>query len=350
MTRAVCDLSHAIGTGRYTISWRVISADTHVVHGVVAFGVGVAPNEPEAEPASPYDPAAPLASLLRLLQLAGALVACGALAFEAAAARGAGDDLTRARARCRNLASYSALLAIAASVPALVVQALAANGGAFDTLPTAVAATVLGSQWGYAWVVRAIALAAIVAIRLRAGMLADRVRLLASIAALGAFSLSGHALAVASPRLGAANVVADLLHVGGAAVWVGGIVAFVAVQPLVPMRAAIVAFSPLAVAAVLSIVLSGMYAAVVHVGSPHALATTAYGIVLVAKIALLVPLLALGARNLMRGRMLVSLRGGVREIRFEAVLALALVALSALLTGLPPAREAAHATALASQR
>ena len=339
VTRAVCSLPRGLTRGRYVVSWRVVSADTHVVHGSFAFGVGIAASAAVPEAESMYDPSAAPAAVLRWLALYGTLVACGTLAFEAAVARGTVQTMRGVSARCRTLAKLGLVVALVVAAPALAVQTLAESGGRPGALASSMLSTGSATTWGHAWSLRVIALVALLATSLRKRDLPVPFTLVVSIVALVSFSLSSHAMGGASPRLETGNVIADLFHLAGAALWVGGLTSFVVTLPLVTLRSALAAFSPLAVAAVLAIVLSGTYASIVHVGTFQALFDSAYGRIVVAKIALLIPLLVLGARNLARGRDLASVGNAARDLRIEAALALAIVALSAVLTGLPPPRQ-----------
>ena len=154
------------------------------------------------------------------------------------------------------------------------------------------------------------------------------------------------------------NLTADVMHVAGAAAWIGGllVLAFAAWPATKELgdaeRAAVLApvvgrFSTAAMISVAAIVVTGTYRSFVEVGGWRALFDTSYGLTLVAKIALFVPLLGLGAVNQRwlkprlaavssrRGGALVTLR---RFIGGELALAVAVIAATALLVNLSPAR------------
>ena len=103
---------------------------------------------------------------------------------------------------------------------------------------------------------------------------------------------------------------ADWLHLAATALWIGGLFQLllvfpVALAPLPPplrlraLAGAVPRFSRLAVACVAVLVVTGAYQLWLHVGSIEALFTTVYGVTLPMKLALILPLLALGAFNLL---------------------------------------------------
>jgi copper transport protein len=334
-TRVVCRLSHALERGTYALQWRVTSADTHVVHGEIDFGIGVdAPSSAQITRSVAFDPGSPLAAALRFVMLFASLIACGAVVFgEQVVERGGTGD--GARRRCRSVAYASAAVALVASFPALAVQTIAATGAMPHSL-LSLASTIWDSQWGHAWLVRAAGLLGLIALLSLRGAGGMRLAPLAMLGVLISFSLSGHAMHASDPRLSSATIIADLLHTGGAAIWVGGIVAYLAALRELDAVRGIVAFSPWAVAAVVAIAISGTYASVVHIGSVEGLFDNTYGLLVVAKIVLLVPLIAYGARNMSRGNGSLGPSGFSAELKIEATLLLLVVALSAILTGVAP--------------
>jgi putative copper export protein len=131
-----------------------------------------------------------------------------------------------------------------------------------------------------------------------------------------------------------------------ASLWMGGLLGF----PILltgPLRAmprfaraellgrSVRRFSKVATIAVMVLVATGLYAALLHVPSLSALVSTPYGRVLSMKLALLVFLLALGAQNLrLRGRGPFG-----RLVSAELVLAIGIFVATGFLTSLPPADD-----------
>ena len=137
---------------------------------------------------------------------------------------------------------------------------------------------------------------------------------------------------------------ADWLHVTAASVWVGGLLGF-PILLIGPLRAmpeetrtkllgrTVRRFSKVATVAVMSLLITGLYAILLHVPGLSALVDTPYGRALMVKLGLLVPLLAAGGINLVgRGRGPFD-----RVVRFELILALGIFVATGFLTTLPPA-------------
>lgn len=132
------------------------------------------------------------------------------------------------------------------------------------------------------------------------------------------------------------------MHILGASLWIGGLAALL--DLLIRDRAAGVAaarrFAPFGLVAVLALVAGGGAAGFAFAGAVPELVGTPYGLLLLAKVALLAAMLALAASNLF----LFARRGHVRRLRasvaFETCLGLSVVSLAALLATLPPAIHA----------
>lgn len=254
-----------------------------------------------------------------------------------------------------------ALLVVAGAVD-LSYWAVRAAGEAWS--PRLVAQALLRTRVGHLWLTRA---ALGLAVSALGAWAARRARVTAApwwgacaagAALLATFTLQSHAAAAGNP----VAMAADWLHLAAAAVWTGGLVGFTAAlagrwraagqrgaaeqqgtagqrgaaaqRIVVDLSTAVGRFSPLAVAAVAVLVATGLYGARLHVPGSAALPATGYGRALLAKLALLVPLLALGATNLWRRG-----QGPFRLlVRAELVLIAAAFVAAGFLTSLPPAR------------
>jgi putative copper export protein len=97
----------------------------------------------------------------------------------------------------------------------------------------------------------------------------------------------------------------------------------------------------LATVAIAALVASGVYGALYHVHGVHALTSSSYGRTLVAKIAIVAPILALGAVNHFRlvpraiDGSAQAERTLVRTVTLEIALGVVVLGASALLTNLP---------------
>ena len=170
-------------------------------------------------------------------------------------------------------------------------------------------------------------------------------------------SLGSHAAASESGS-GALNVALDFIHLGAACLWIGGLLALASGFDIVRTLhgRAIVRlvrrFSNLAIVSVSLIALTGLYNAWLEVGSLGAITGTSYGRVLLLKMSILVPLLALAAMNLVGIRLRVSglkdRAAGATErvgqrlgvlVHGEVILALVIFGLTAVLANLPLGRD-----------
>jgi copper transport protein len=361
-----------LALGAYTVSWRVLSADDgHVTHGAYVFTVGEAvATTPDPGPAGGSGRGwRPLA---RWMVTTGGALLLGAIV----AAPRLGIGATRSSAAMEVLGG--AAMAVGGTLD-LVLQARELAG----PRPLAgVLATLLVTQSGRVWLVRAgllLAMTATVIRRRPRGRSGDgrwwlRAGLAAAVVMAGA--LVSHGAAAVEGRwliLGA-----EALHLLAVAAWVGGLQGFatafwragVAFPPREAARVALAipAFSGLAALAVGVLSLSGFVLARIHLTAWDELVGTAYGRWLAAKLAVFGVMLALGGwhqwrtapsllRALERGEPApTSVPRFRRSIRVEAALGLAALALAGVLgVTAPPAPRAAlpgftHERALAAAR
>ncbi|MBI4279441.1 MAG: copper resistance protein CopC, partial [Armatimonadetes bacterium] len=354
--------------GVYTVAWRVISqVDGHPSQGAYTVTVGaLAPGAfAELAGAERRLPPVPLAlrwlTLLASLALAGCAMTWRLVIVPALQETGAPDASAlseRVRAALTKVGIAGAVAAAtgnAAEMALLIRQAADLAGG---TAMGAVLADALGSPPGRLIATRVV-LAITVAALLRRGGWPPLIA--------AAFLLLTHSLASHAGARGGAAVAADWLHLAAAAAWVGGlaVVAFAlppawrGADPGVRARlwgTLVARFSRTAAASVALLVATGVYAAMQHVPAVRELRDTLYGLTLIAKIALLLPVLALAAVNrfLLRPRLEQAARAPadpeaaartrrtfLRTVRAESALSLAVVLAAAALTILPPARNAA---------
>lgn len=144
---------------------------------------------------------------------------------------------------------------------------------------------------------------------------------------------------------------AEFLHMAGAAVWIGGIPYFLmaladVADPAARARVA-ARFSAMSVGAVAALLGGGALMAVSYVGAAPAMYGTSYGVMLTAKIVLLLGLLLLGGLNFLAVRKLKHEPAGplLRTRRFaetEIGVGLTVLFCAASLASLPPARDLAN--------
>ncbi len=336
--------------GAYLVSYRVISADSHPVGGSFGFAVGAGHEAPAAEPAAGEDTAWTAARvLLALVRDLGLMLAAGGVLFWALVLRG-----TPPPAGFRALTLGSGAVAVAAALAGIGAQGgLLSLGGAAALLDPATwrlgASTSVGPAAGV--MTAALALALLGARSARSlGRWAGG---LAAVAATASLGLSGH-----SAGLGETAPLLLAVHGTAAAFWLGALWPLHRVlQTRSPAEALTIVrrFSTIAVPAVGLLVAAGLTLAVQQIPSLSDLAGSAYGGILLLKLALVALLLALAVVNRQRLTPALAATPGpaaqtlARNIRREMALAGLILAATAVLAHTPPPRPAAghqdHGTA-----
>jgi len=370
-TILVLPLSSTLPAGTYTVEWQNISAaDGHPNAGYFAFTVGsqanvVIPSPPEIPQPSVLEQA--LGFVGRWLGLLGIAAAFGTyvtwlLVILPGITLLADNKRGQIGARARRLALGGIAVALVGSIVLLLGQALNAAGHIGISVVWSV---LTDTRFGTLWIARLPLLAALAALlswKLLWTDHAPRRALIAPIivglASELPFSLNSHAAAQTVGRPLALAV--DWLHLVSASIWVGGLLVVVAslvlLQGLPAMQRRVIyatvipRFSTLAIGSVIILFVTGFYASWLEVGNLGALEQTSYGQALIVKLLLLIPLLALGAWNLLvlGPRMLLRQQAPKhfgRTVVTEAVLAASVLLVVAVLTSLPTARETISATA-----
>lgn len=303
----------SLAPGIYSVHWTVTSGDGDLVDGTFRFGVGdaTALASPSASSDIPWDRTLPVAAL-RWLLFTGLALALGGLAGERIAARTVGEG-TRA------WVVPGCLLVAAAGVGLAAVLAGAGGLGAI----AGIAGVVLGLE-----VVAGLVAAALANTRLRGW----------TVLPLAAVIVAEAVRAHPREAIGAPGSLLTAAHLAAAAIWVGALVYVVRVGwRLRGDRSALArlltGYAALALAALVVVVVTGILAAVALITLPE-LVATAYGWVLVGKVALVLVAIALaiGARTLLRRR---RAPHAIRPARVEAVALLAVLALTGLLVSMP---------------
>jgi copper transport protein len=315
--------------GSYTATYRVVSADGHIVSGGSVFSIGKpgkAPEETVAELVAAGD-AGTFAGVgmgaARGLQYAALALALGALAFlllvwwparciVASAEDERWQPATSAfERRLRTVVLGAAVVGALSAAAAIVFGAAQAAGiPAGSALDPAILREELGTRFGTVWGVTLLAwvvlgLGAVPALRRPAPARVAALLIPLAFVALEP-ALSGHP-STQSPV--ALLFPANVLHVVAMSVWVGGLASLVLVLPaatreLQPtergrlIAAVLTRFSPLALACVAAILLTGLSQAYAYVGALDNLLDTAYGRAVLIKFVLLAgALIPLGAYN-----------------------------------------------------
>jgi len=320
--------------GVYTISWRTVSSvDGHYAAGSLVFGVGESPGAAggtvsvggTTPPPSALAVAGRWTLFAGLVLLIGAGVVCGAV-------------LGDAPRRLAWLAAGGWVL-VAFGIYAVTEAQRAAAGASWSD----VFATSLGHQLIVRAVPGALAGVAVAAALVVRRVMWRRVALVvAALAAAGATwgeALSTHAAAQAPAGI---NLVLQWLHLLAAGVWIGGLAALLISLPgLVAARRGTVVrrMSTAAAVGLAVVVATGIIRAVLEVQSWYALGATAFGQLVILKLALVTVLALLGAVNRWRNvpRASRTVRGLRRVASTEVVVgAAALLVAAALVNVVPP--------------
>ncbi len=310
-----------LAAGGYVVTWRVISADSHPVHGAFTFQIGK--GGASAAAASTAEATKLLAAgagsqnvgvlfgIIRFLEFGALFVLVGGTAFVV------GVWPTGRRDRRARQVLWAALIASAVTT-ALAIAIQGPYGGGLPlsqmVKPSAVN-EVLHTRFGVISLARLILLVLAAAPLLRMLLVPDRkaprwwrpAAVLVAAAILITPGLAGHA---ATGMLISLAIPFDLIHVAGAAVWVGGLVllAVAALAPHpgeqeAPLRAMVARYSQWALGAVVVIAVTGGFAAWRQVGTWSAVTSTTFGRLLLVKTIIFAVLVTLASfsRRLVHG-------------------------------------------------
>jgi putative copper resistance protein D len=169
--------------------------------------------------------------------------------------------------------------------------------GAVDS--TALTTLATQTSFGMVWMAR-LALALAVTAVAASKDLSERLLLALSGALLTSIALTGHTQ-VHEGWLGVAHVGVDLVHLACAGAWIGGLIGLTLIlrraEPSETLALNVSRFSNVAQIAVAGLVLSGLFNAVVMIGSVSGLFTSQYGRQLLVKLAFFAGMLGLALVN-----------------------------------------------------
>ena len=403
-------LKPGLPDGTYTGTYKVISADTHIVYGGLVFNIGHAGAAPKFTVAGligrgESGEATKLAfGVVRALDYVSLALGIGGLVFlvwtwlpalaavasapaaaggepasgagvvagATATAGGGNDEWGEASEafvrRLKLLFAVAILLGIAVGVLGILLQGASAAGvSLWASAKSSIVDNILESRFGEVWAARTLVWVALGGVLVASRSRRCPARACICAAALGACllaitpALSGHP-SVQGPR--GLFFPADVVHVLGASVWVGGIVCLLFALPVAtrklegPQRtrlllAALARFSPLALGCVIAIAITGVVQAYIDVRSFDGLLHSTYGALVIVKVVLLLVLIGFGWVN--RSRILPALRrlagggqapgrGGAavrRSMRGELVVMGAVFGVTAALVSYAPPIDAA---------
>ena len=355
----VAPISETLSDGTYVATYRVLSADGHPVSGSILFGVGNGALDRSAQPSSTGDRLWEIiGGISRFIMYLAALVAAGVAFFLAFI-----HDRAEDRWRIVPFVRIGSILALLSAIGIVMSQAALLTGkGAGAVTDSTVLRDVLNQNLGWSLALLMIGLAAVhLSTDIPKKVVSQSLALYGGLAVTVSFAVWGHATEL-SPT--AISLAADAIHATAAALWLGGLVGLVMVLSVrtpetVRATAGIIGrFSRMAFWSVIALTLAGLTLTITGSGaSLNSILTTTWGQLVLAKISLtlivvliaawnrrtLVPSLTSPTEN--TGELAVRWATLLRTIRAEAVLLVAVVALTAIVVNVPPARTAVVAKA-----
>jgi len=347
-----------VDEGTSTLAWSIISADGHRISGALAFAVSSTPGaavppDPTVAPVGPVAATAPeasprgattVASVVRAIRFAAILAIIGLVAILAFGWTRRPTD-TEAdlafRSAARRLAIVATGTLAVVAVVYLPVEAWVAGISIGDVL------TLRQGRVNVAMFLLALVSLPFLLRAARTG--ASRALVGAGVVAVGLAATPGLAGHPSGQDPVWVSATVDAVHVLAAGVWGGGILVLALTMPLALAASedrrlligqVVRRFTRLALGAVVALVITGTVAAVIYVGSVQNLWDSTWGRVLLLKVALV--LVAVLTAAVVRRRR----DGFVRSVRFEALLIVAVIAVTGILTGLAPRTSAPLTDAL----
>ena len=355
----VAPISESLSDGTYVATYRVLSADGHPVSGSLLFAVGEGALDRSAQPSSNGDRLWEIiGGISRFIMYLAALVAAGVAFFLAFI-----HDHAEDRWRIVPFVRIGSILALLSAIGIVMSQAALLTGkGAGAVTDSNVLRDVLNQHLGWSLALLMIGLAAVhLSTDIPKKMVSKSLALSGGLAVTVSFAVWGHATEL-SPT--AISLAADAIHATAAGLWLGGLVGLVMVLSLrtpetVRATAGIIGrFSRMAFWSVIALTLAGLTLTITGSNaSLNSILTTTWGQLVLAKIGLtlivvliaawnrrtLVPSLTSPTEN--TGELAVRWATLLRTIRSEALLLVAVVALTAIVVNVPPARTAVVAKA-----
>jgi len=350
----VTEIPQSLSDGTYVATYRVLSADGHPVSGSFLFGVGSGAVDRSAQPQSSGDRLWEIiGGISRALMYLAALIAAGVAFFLAFI-----HDHDADRWRIVPFVRIGSILALFSAIGVVMSQAALLTGkGAGAITDTNVLRDVLNQNLGWSLALLMIGLAVVhLSTDITKKVVSQSFAFYGGLAVTISFAVWGHATELA-PR--AVSLVADAVHATAAALWLGGLIGLVMILSLrsaetVRSTAGIISrFSLMAFWSVIVLAIAGLTLTITGSdASLHAIVTTTWGQLVLAKVGLTLIVVIIAAWN---RRTLVpslttptettndlSIRWATlrRTVRTEALLLVVVVCLTAVLVNIPPARTA----------
>lgn len=357
--KLVVSLPSDLPQGVYLVKLRpVFASDGHAVEDTLVFWVGEQVGD--FNEAGGGNTAVTLEAVWRILLTLALTVLHGTFLMYALVLRPAWGNLPPRVMRRLSLLVWSSLVtAILVNGLALIQMTLTLFDDIFQGNTLSI--VLQGTNFGDVWQSRMVLLVSILGIQIIATQQSRNrpgsthilwlVNSVLALLTLGTMSLISHASG--SPVWPLVSLLMDYLHFSAVASWVGGLIVLAlilrpALTPLLPEKrgqallAVLKRFSRLALVCVSLIIATGMYAASINMYQVENLTGSTYGLTLLAKLILMLPLFTLGAVHFLilspeRGLYLQPLFARLPQtLPIETLFALVVLLAAALLPATPP--------------
>jgi copper transport protein len=333
--------------GPYTVRWKTLSTDGHVVSGVYTFGVGV-PAPAVTDAVGAQGPTT-TEHVVRWAYFLGLALLVGGIGFQLLI------DRRLPAKRFFVVTGVGAIVVLETGIVAFLLRAEDALQLPFgDFLYGDLSPLSHGTRFGEAFIAMELGFALVTAFLVLAWVTDRRwllwVAFLLGLGFASGLSLSGHS------SVSGTEEVADWLHLSAATLWVGGLIQLgVVVWPTAPeFRAtAFRRFSRLATVCVAVLVTAGTYLSIERLPALRDLWQTGYGHVLLVKLALVAVALMWGAAHQFLALPRLERNGArlARSLLGESAVAMAVLLVAAVLVdSKPPARPLPAAPTAAHRR
>ena len=310
-SNAVAVTLPGLDKGNYIVTWRVTSADSHPIHGAFTFTVGSAPRSAEdaalierlLSAGSGSTTVGAVYAVVRFAAYAALVLLVGGLAFV-----GLIWPVGAALARARRLLWWAWAVAFVVTAVGIPVQGVySAALPLSKVFSSTVLSGALDERFGRMWAVRLVLLGLMALVLMAMGRRSPSPTApavprpvlvtggLVSIGLLLTPGLAGHA---ATSDLVPLAITSDAIHLVAVSLWLGGLALLLAA--VLPRRLAgelsevVPRFSRLAFWAVITVIVTGTFQGWREVRSTTALTETTYGRLLILKIVLFAVLVGLG--------------------------------------------------------
>ncbi|MGJ7913406.1 copper resistance protein CopC [Neobacillus sp. LXY-1] len=337
------DLESNLPNGTYTVQWKVVSGDGHPVEGIIPFQIGEGENNHIVNQKSKgYTPGIDL-MIIRWLQYISNAILVGMLSVTLFIVPKDLVENLRVQKVFSKLTTYSLAILCVSILLGLPLQTTIESGLSWgevfhaDVMRKMLTSSVYGNVWIFQVLTLIVLCAAATFLE---KPLRGWISLILGIALLGMKAFTSHAGSTENVFL---SVGMDFLHLGSSSIWIGSLVALIALNPFArnaetkPLyMKSIRTFSRFGVVIVLVLSLTGVYGSFVYIPTFRSLFQTDYGRILLGKVFLLIVMLVFAAVNFSIGKRNRD-QGLNKTIWGELVSGLIVLVLSVILTNLPTA-------------